>query len=111
MTTTGIRLFQLLKPRIGKQEANTLITYVNTTVNDSNKELRDFMQMTFVTKQEFKEEISAVRSELRTEIASVRVEIAKVETKVVEVKSDILRWVFAFFITTVLAILGLYLKK
>jgi len=100
MTMASIKLFQLLKPRIGEREADALITYMNTTVNDSNMELREFIQATFVTKEEFK-----------GEMASVRLEIAKVDTKISEVKSDVLRWVFAFFITVMLAILGLYLKK
>ena len=44
-----------------------------------------------------KEDVANLRGELKTNIA--------------EVKSDVIRWTFAFFITMMLAILGLYLKK
>jgi hypothetical protein len=56
----------------------------------------------FATKDDFKSfatklELANMRGELRTEIANV--------------KSDVIRWVFAFFVTMLLAILGLYFKK
>jgi hypothetical protein len=56
----------------------------------------------FATKEDLrnfstKEDLANVRGDLRTEIA--------------EVKSDVLRWLFAFFVTMLLAILGLYFKK
>ena len=38
-------------------------------------------------------------------------EIARLDVKISDVKSDIIRWVFAFFVATMLAIAGLYLKK
>jgi hypothetical protein len=78
--------------------------------NDQNA-LIEVMVRTFATKEDLrafatkedlknfatKEDLANVRGELRTEIANV--------------KSDVIRWVFAFFVATILAILGLYLKK
>ena len=37
-------------------------------------------------------------------------DIAKVEVKIAETKTDIIRWVFGFFVALMLAIIGLYLK-
>jgi hypothetical protein len=39
------------------------------------------------------------------------VKIADVRTEVANVKSDVARWMFALFVTTILAFLGLYFKK
>ena len=69
--------------------------------NDRN-ELIEVMMRSFATKEDLrnfatKEDLANVRGELRTEIANV--------------KSDVIRWMFAFFVTMLLAILGLYLKK
>jgi hypothetical protein len=69
--------------------------------NDQNA-LIEALQGNFATKADLnsfatKEDFANVRGDLRTEIA--------------EVKSDVLRWMFAFFVTMLLAILGLYLKK
>ena len=40
-----------------------------------------------------------------------KIDNGELEVKIAEVKSDVIRWVFAFFVTMLLAILGLYLKK
>jgi len=69
-----------------------------------------------------KEELAQIRGAINTGLAEVRGEMAKmrgdlevkiadVRTEVVGVKSDVMRWMFAFFVTTLLAILGLYFKK
>jgi len=62
-----------------------------------------------------KEELAQIRGALNTGLAEIRGEVTGVkgelETKIAEVKSDVLRWMFAFFVTTLLAILGLYFKK
>ena len=122
MTMSGVKLFQILKTKIGEREADALITYVDDSLHDNKKEFHEMMLSTFATKaellgtkSELKEEIASVKFELKGEIASVREDLAKVEgrleTKISDVKSDVLRWMFAFFITMILAILGLYLKK
>jgi len=62
-----------------------------------------------------KEELAQIRGAINTGLAEVRGEMAKMrgdlEVKIADVKSDVLRWMFAFFVTTLLAILGLYFKK
>lgn len=74
---------------------------------------------------EFKGEIGSLRTELKTEMADLRAElkgdtaglstelkgdIARLEIKVSDFKSDIIRWMFALFVTMILAIIGLYFK-
>jgi hypothetical protein len=93
MNMAGIKLFQILKTRVGEPEAEALINFVDTSLKDNNKEIYEMNLRTFATKEE---------------LAKVE---GRLETKIAEVKSDVIRWTFAFFVTMMLAILGLYLKK
>ncbi|HEY4335613.1 MAG TPA: hypothetical protein VGM89_06940 [Puia sp.] len=65
----------------------------------------------FVTK----EELAQIRGAMSTGFAEVRGEMARfkgdLEVKIADVKSDVIRWMFAFFVTMLIAILGLYFKK
>ncbi len=63
----------------------------------TKEDLRNFATKEDLRNFSTKEDLANVRGDLRTEIA--------------EVKSDVVRWLFAFFVTMLLAILGLYFKK
>ena len=133
----GLQVFQLLKPRIGEREAGALVTYIDKTLKEDRMELIEVMQKTFATKEdllgvrgELKEEISSLRGELKEDIAGLRGELKEgiaglkgelkadiaslkggLEVKISDVRTDIMRWMFAFLVTMLLAILGLYFKK
>ena len=47
----------------------------------------------------------------KADIVNVKEDIARLDVKISDVKSDIIRWVFAFFIASMLAIIGLYFKR
>ena len=89
---------------MGEREANALINYMEKKLQDSNRELFQLCQNTFATKLELKEEIAKVREDL------AKVE-GWLEVKISEVKSDVIRWMFGFFVAMLIAILGLYLRK
>jgi hypothetical protein len=94
--------------------------------NDRN-ELMEVMVRSFATKEDLrnfatKEDLRnfATKEDLRNfatkeDLAVLRGEFkadkGELEVKIAEVKSDVIRWTFAFFVTMLLAILGLYLKK
>jgi hypothetical protein len=52
----------------------------------------------------FRTEIAGLRAELRTEIAGLRVEF---RTELQQVRTELLRWMFGFWVTTLLGIAGL----
>ena len=104
MKTTGMDLFQILKTKTGERETRALIDFMDNKIHDSHHELQEMCLKTFATKSELKEEIGKLREDL------VRVE-SRLETKIVEVKSDLIRWMFGFFVAILIAILGIYLKK
>src|ERR1700754_2473808 len=68
---------------------------------------------------EMKEEFAKVRGEMKEGLASVRGEMKEgfaklkgdLEVKISDTKTDVARWMFALFVTMLLAILGLYFKK
>jgi hypothetical protein len=93
MKMSSLRIFQILKSKIGEEESEALLGYVDTTLKDNRKELYEAIRSTFATK----EDLSNVKGQL--------------EVKIAEVKSDVIRWVFAFIVAVLLAILGLYFKK
>jgi hypothetical protein len=104
MTMSGVKLFQILKTKMGEREADALITYVDDSLHDNKKDFHEMIRGTFATKSELQIEVSKLREDL------AKVE-GRLEVKISDVKSDVLRWMFAFFVTMMLAILGLYLKK
>jgi hypothetical protein len=78
------------------------------------------LQRNFATKEDLKSfatkvDLAVVRGELKADIVGLRVELkadkGELEVKIAEVKSDVIHWMFAFFVTMLLAILGLYFKK
>jgi hypothetical protein len=129
----GLQVFQLLKAKIGEREAGALVTYIDTTFKDNRMELIEVMQKTFVTKEDLvgvrgelkadiaglRTEMSGLRGELKADIAGLRGELKEdiaglrgnLEVKISDVRTDVMRWMFALFVTMLLAILGLYFKK
>jgi hypothetical protein len=99
MTPTGIQLFQLLKPRLGERETEALINFVDVKIKENNQDIHEINLRALATK----EDISIVKQEL------IKVE-TRLEVKIADVKSDVIRWVFAFFVALMLAIIGLYFK-
>ena len=111
----GLQVFQLLKAKIGEREAGALVTYIDTTFKNDRMELIEVIKKTFATKEdlvgfrgELKEDIAGLRGELKADIASLK---GGLEVKISDVRTDIMRWMFAFLVTMLLAILGLYFKK
>jgi hypothetical protein len=79
-----IQLFNLLKAKLGEKEAEVLVEYVRASVkqelNDSTNHL--------ATREFVKDEINVVRLEMK------------------EFKSEIIKWMFIFWIGSVLTTLG-----
>lgn len=77
MVVSEIKLFELLKAKIGKEEAEAFIEILETRVNG--------------------------RIDEKTNVFETREDIARVETKIAESKVDIIKWMVA----TAIAIVGI----
>ncbi len=89
ITTTDIQLYEILKQKLGSKEAEALVGFVDARIKESNEQ----NVKTLATKEDLKD------LELRLSV------------KISDTKTDIIRWVFAFFIPLMLAIIGLYVRK
>lgn len=79
--------------------------------------MQEFNLKTLATKEDLlgvKEDLWSVKEELKSDITSLITElkgdIAKLDVKISDVKSDVMRWTFAIFVALMLAIIGLYFK-
>ncbi len=106
MQVSDIELFQALKEKVGEQEAKTITEYIETKVEKQFDLKKDVL----ATKQDINEvkiEVASVRNELKLEIAELRTEMAKT-------KSEIIKWMFIFWIgqlAAMIAIAELILKR
>ena len=88
-TMSSVQLFQIFRQKVGEEEAKALVDYVDSKVNESNLKVLST-----------KEDISLLKQN-----------ILMLDNKIAEIKTDIIKWVFGFFVTQVLMILGLYFRK
>jgi hypothetical protein len=104
MTMTRLQVYQILNSRIGERETEAFITYIDTTLKDNRDELVESIQRSFASK----EDLANVKGQLEVKLEVVK---GQLEVKISDVRTDVIRWMFAFFVTMLLAILGLYFKK
>jgi len=83
------KLYELLSSKLGKETAENLTTFIEHKIKN---EVEGNTQ-TLATK----EELLKMKSEL--------------EAKISETKVDLIKWMFAFWVTLVLMIVGIYFKK
>ncbi len=96
ITTTDIQLFQILKQKLGEQEAEALVSFVDAKIKEANDENLKVL----ATKEDVaavKQEVANLRGELKAEIANA--------------KADTLKWFLGAFMALVMMIIGLYFKK
>ena len=97
--TDGYPIISTAKAQAGWTGDRGMINFVDVKIKENNQDIHEINLRTLATK----EDISMVKQEL------IKVE-ARLEVKIADVKSDVIRWVFAFFVALMLAIIGLYFK-
>jgi len=85
ITTTDIQLYEILRQKLGNAEAEALVGFVDLKLKAAHED--------------------------NVKNLATKEDIKNVELKIFETKTDIIRWVFAFFIPLMLAIIGLYVRK
>lgn len=97
--TTDIQLFKILKERLGEKEAEALVDFVDNKLKENN----DTNLKILATK----EDIASTREELKEEIGATKVLIANT-------KSELIKWMFIFWVGQVAVTFGfilLFLKR
>jgi hypothetical protein len=101
---------------LGEDVANELVDWFNAVDLTYRADLRELNELNFARfdakleqrlaelRAELRQEIAELRAGLRTEIAGLRVEF---RTELHQVRTELLRWMFGFWVTTLLGIAGL----
>jgi signal transduction histidine kinase len=101
---------------LGEDVANELVDWFNAVDLTYRNDLRELNELNFARfdarleqrlaelRAELRQELAELRSELRTEIAGLRLEF---RTELQQVRTELLRWMFGFWVTTLLGIAGL----
>ncbi|MEI6884669.1 MAG: hypothetical protein WCO02_09280 [Bacteroidota bacterium] len=101
MTVTTIDLYQILRTRIGEKEAKALVEFVELKVQVKLKEEMN----SFATSSDI--------ITLKGEITNVRDELHQVELRIEKVRSDLIKWMFVFWmgqISVTVALVMLLMK-
>jgi hypothetical protein len=101
---------------LGEDVANELVDWFNAVDLTYRTDLRELNELNFARfDAKLEQRLAELRASLRTEIAelraSLRTEIAELRlefrTDLHQVRTELLRWMFGFWVTTLLGIAGL----
>ena len=126
-------IYEHLDAAIGKETARKLTTFIGCEINDkfeqSMKTLatkEDLAKLALSTKEDLanlalstKEEIARLALSTKEDLANLALSTkenlskleVKLENKINDFKIDIVRWMFAFWITVTMMFIGLYFKS
>jgi hypothetical protein len=90
---------------LGEDVANELVDWFNAVDLTYRADLRELNELNFARfDAKLEQRLAELRAELRQEIAGLRVEF---RTELHQVRTELLRWMFGFWVTTLLGIAGL----
>ena len=101
---------------LGEDVANELVDWFNAVDLTYRTDLRELNELNYARfdakleqrlaelRAELRQELAEFRTELRTEIAGLRLEF---RTELQQVRTELLRWMFGFWVSTLVGIAGL----
>jgi len=102
-----VRIYDTLKSHLGEADARQLIEYLEGLMREARGELAtkaDFKAENVLLRSDLEKQIAELRADLEKQIANLRIEF---KTDIAEVKSDLVKWMFFFWIGQVAAVFGL----
>jgi len=91
-----LELYEKLKPKLGEDEARSLLEYVETSI-----------EQRAATKADLHEAVAGLREEMHGIESNLRQEIEKARGEIQAVKVDLIKWSFAFWISSIAALSGI----
>jgi len=89
---------------LGEDIANELVDWFNAVDLTYRTDLRELNELNFARfDAKLEQRLAELRAELRTDIAGLRVEF---HTELQQVRTELLRWMFGFWVTTFVGIAG-----
>ncbi len=95
-----LELYEKLKPKLGEDEARSLLEYVESTVEQRAATRADLERNSGELREEFRRVEGGLREEIR------RVE-GKLREEMHAVKADLIKWSFMFWVGAVAALSGI----
>lgn len=97
---------------LGEDVANELVDWFNAVDLTYRADLRELNELNFARfDAKLEQRLAELRAELRQEIIETRLqfrtEIQQLRTEVQQVRTELLRWMFGFWVTTLLALAGM----
>jgi hypothetical protein len=90
---------------LSEDVANELVDWFNAVDLTYRADLRELNELNFARfDAKLEQRLAELRAELLTQIAGLRVEF---RTQLHQVRTELLRWMFGFWVTTLLGITGL----
>jgi len=110
---TVLELYEKLKPKLGEAEARALLEFVETSVQEKAATKDDLDRTASSLRDEIQRTASSLRDEFQRTASSLRDEIHRTEAvvrkEIQEVKVDLLKWSFAFWVGAVAVLSGIML--
>jgi len=85
MSTLEFKLYDLLRAKLGEQEAQSVVEFVRLEVKEAVED--------------------------KTQILATKEDMYKLDVKISETKNDIVKWLFGFWVTIILVILANWFFK
>ena len=107
---------------LGEDVANEIVDWFNAVDLTYRADLRELNELNFARfdakleqrlaelRAELRQEIAEVRLQFRTELQQVRTEVQQVRTEVQGVRTELVRWMFGFWVTTLLTLAGMMIS-
>ena len=93
---------------LGEDIANELVEWFNAVDLTYRTDLRELNELNFTRfDAKLEQRLAELRAEFRTELHQVRTELQQLRTELYQVRGELLRWMFGFWVTTLIGIAGL----
>ncbi len=93
---------------LGEDVANELVDWFNAVDLTYRTDLRELNELNFARfDAKLEQRLAELRAEFRTELHQVRAELQQLRTELHQVRAELLRWMFGFWVTTLLGMGGL----
>ncbi|HEU4954528.1 MAG TPA: hypothetical protein VFT28_08150 [Gemmatimonadales bacterium] len=93
---------------LGEDVANELVDWFNAVDLTYRTDLRELNELNYARfEAKLEQRLAELRAEFRTELQKVRTEVHQANTAIERVRADLLRWMFAFWVTTLIGVAGL----
>ena len=99
---TVLELYEKLKPRLGEEEARSLLEFIETSVDQHAATKADLQRTESALREELHATAASLREELHATAASLREEMHKM-------RAELIKWSFAFWIGNIAVLSGIML--